>query len=109
MAVDVGIWTPSVKIFTSLYPNDYTCADNPITFFQDAQGLDSMRWTFGDGTRTIDTSNITNIIHAFTTEGSFNVKVRVYKYGCSDSAATSIDTQKADASFSVSPKIQLLP
>jgi FOG: PKD repeat len=107
--VDIGIEQPVVTLWTSLFPNRETCVNLPITFYQTAQEVDSMRWTFDDGTRTIDTSNIASIIHTFTTEKRFDVKVRVYKYGCPDSTVTSVFTQKADASFSVSPKIHFCP
>jgi PKD repeat protein len=106
-SVFIGIEQPIVSLISSEVPPQ-TCVNKTITFTQTALEVDSMRWDFGDGT-PIDKSNVLSIDHVYTQEGSFNAKIKVFKYGCSDSIALLVQTQKADASFTVTDSVLYCP
>lgn len=99
--VFVGIEQPQVTLIPSELPQ--TCVDKIITFTQTALEVDSMIWNFGDG--TISKDKLLSIDHIFTKQGVFETKIKVYKYGCSDSANLVMELQKADASFTVTDSV----
>jgi gliding motility-associated-like protein len=92
---------PSAE-FTPLTDTE-TCAGNPVFFSHFYRESDSVRWNFGDGALSGDTSE--TISHEYADAGEFQVSLIVYQYGCTDTFKTQPDLvkiQKANAHFSVS-------
>lgn len=66
----------------------------------------SYQWDFGDGT----TSTIAQPVHAYTTEGTFTIRLRITdRYGCQDSLTSNIRIEAPHAGFTVSDTLSTCP
>jgi PKD repeat protein len=105
--VTIGIEQPVVTLIPSSAQNsgnsNDVCVNSTVTFTQTAMEPDSMVWNFGDG--VISKEKAPFLDHIFLTPDTFVTKIKVYKFGCSDSAQITMRTQKADASFTVSDSV----
>lgn len=92
---------PSAE-FTPLTSTE-TCAGDEMFFSHYYREGDSVRWKFGDGVFSTDTSE--TISHQYTEAGNYQVSLIVYQYACTDTFTTEpdlIQIQKANADFAVS-------
>lgn len=84
------------------FTNESACARAEVVFTDnssvDNANIDTWMWDFGDGT----TSSEQNPSHVFSSEGSFEVKLKVISnYGCSDSlTVTTTVAPSASVAFS---------
>lgn len=81
------------------------CAGSEVQFLLDYPNPDSAIWNFGNGKIIRSIEKPTKFIYADS--GSFDVSLKVYKFGCSEEAKYNsyIQVQKADARFTASDTI----
>ena len=92
--------TPVADYFAS---EEEGCAGLEVSFLENATNGITYVWDFGDGTEIL---NLANPIHAFTSPGSFPVKLTVYGAGgCKDEITKSVINISGgpSASFSSTP------
>lgn len=91
-----------------IVPSDtLLCPSSTLWFTNNSDGYKANYfWDFGDGTTSIDFSPV----HTYSTEGVYKVKMlMVDKYGCRDSAYTSIRVFKAVADLLMSDSFSTCP
>ena len=102
--VDMGAFeyqpAPPVATFTSVGTHSVT-----FTYTGTASGIDSLRWTFGDG----GTSTATNPTHIYTVSGTFTVCVKVYSSCGKDTACTYVTVTVAGITAIVGSKTTIYP
>lgn len=82
------------------------CAGNEVFFMLDYPNPDSAIWNFGIGQKIKSTE--TSAKYMYTDSGSFDVTLKVYKYGCASDEMVFTDyvqVQKADARFTASDTV----
>jgi gliding motility-associated-like protein len=67
-----------VGLRSDFQANDTTiCANQTVTFTPKQKGIDSLYWSFGDGSSSVETNN-----HTYTKTGLYTVSLTVTKSGC---------------------------
>ena len=85
LLVDSLIHTGTKPTANFTYPVLYTCASDPVKFFDRSTGtVTSWLWTFGDG----DSSTKQNPLHYFDDTGYMKIILRAINNGCVDSFQT---------------------
>jgi gliding motility-associated-like protein len=85
LVVDTLVHTGSKPTAAFAYPVLYTCASDPVKFFNKSTGtVTSWLWTFGDG----DSSTKQSPAHYFQDTGYLKIILRAINNGCVDSFET---------------------
>ncbi len=96
-----------VAAFTA--SNTHPCKNVPVVFTNTSSGgIVYSHWDFGDG----DTSNVTSPSHAYSTTGTYTVKLTVYdSHGCSKTTVATglINVTKPVAAFSMRDSVSVCP
>ena len=102
--VDMGAFeyqpAPPVATFTSVGTHSVT-----FTYTGTSSGIDSLRWTFGDG----GSSSATNPTHIYTSSGTFTVCVKAYSACGNDTTCNNVSVIVAGINSIAESKTTIYP